>query len=112
MFRRLPPAIHELGLRSRRRCRERGANASVGWFGRHRTEECRLRARFDRLLEIESECPDCPEGEPGLSSRCPDCDSVMVYRGIGRLGGGTRVHYYECVHSHREVHSLSIVIAE
>jgi hypothetical protein len=67
---------------------------------------------LSRLLEIESECPDCPEGEPGLWSRCPDCDSVMVYRGIGRLGSGTRVHYYECVHSHREVHSLSIVIAE
>jgi hypothetical protein len=65
-----------------------------------------------RMLEIESECPECPEDDPSLHSRCPDCDSLMVYRGIGRLGSGTRVHYYECVHSHREVHSLSIVIAE
>lgn len=67
---------------------------------------------LSRMLEIESECPDCPEDQPGLSLRCPDCHSVMVYRGIGRLGSGTRVHYYECVHSHREVHSVSIVIAE
>jgi len=36
----------------------------------------------------------------------------MVYRGIGRLRSGTRVHYYECVHSYREVHSLSIVISD
>jgi hypothetical protein len=63
-----------------------------------------------RLLELESECPECPENEPALSSRCPDCDSVMPYRGNGRLGSGTRVHYCECVHSYREVHSLSIVI--
>jgi hypothetical protein len=36
----------------------------------------------------------------------------MIYRGIGRLRSGTRVHHFECVHSHREVHSLSIVIAD
>jgi hypothetical protein len=65
-----------------------------------------------RRLEIESECPDCPDGEQDLLSRCPNCDCVMVYRGIGRLRSGVRVHYYECVHSPREVHSVSIVIPE
>jgi hypothetical protein len=33
-----------------------------------------------------------------------------VYRGLGRLRNGKSVHYFECVHSPREVHSVSIVI--
>ena len=65
-----------------------------------------------RRLEIERTILDCPEDQPDMVAKCPDCDSTMLYRGIGRLRSGTRVYYYECVHSHREVHSLSIVIAD
>jgi hypothetical protein len=65
-----------------------------------------------RRLEIEPECVDCPDGQPHIAARCPDCDSVMAYRGHGHLHNGTPVHYFECVHSHREVHSVSIVISE
>lgn len=43
---------------------------------------------------------------------CPDCGFTMMYRGIGRLHSGQRVHVYECVHSHREVYSVSVVISE
>jgi hypothetical protein len=35
-----------------------------------------------------------------------------VYRGLGRLRSGARVHYFECVHSHREVYSVSISVTE
>jgi hypothetical protein len=65
-----------------------------------------------RQLEIEPECPDCPVGAPHIFAKCPDCDCSMIYRGIGRLRSGTHVHHFECIHSHREVHSLSIVIAD
>jgi len=65
-----------------------------------------------RLLEIEPDCPDCPDGDPHILAKCPDCDCAMAYRGIGRLRSGTQVHYFECIHSHREVHSISIVIAD
>ncbi len=67
---------------------------------------------LSRKIEVESECPDCPPDQPDLITRCADCGSVMVYRGIGRLRSGTRVHYYECVHSAREIHSVSLVIGE
>lgn len=69
-----------------------------------------MRYTLTRRLEIESECPDCPEDMPGLYAICPDCGCKMAYRGIGRLRSGTRVRYYECVHSHREVHSVSILV--
>lgn len=67
-----------------------------------------------RRFEYETDCPDCPEGLPHLVTKCPDpdCDCVMVYRGIGRLYNGTRVHHFECVHSPKEVISVSIVCSE
>lgn len=71
-----------------------------------------LEATLTRRLEIERTCSGCPDGAPHVTARCPECDCVMMYRGIGRLRSGTRVHYFECVHSHREVHSVSILIAE
>jgi hypothetical protein len=36
----------------------------------------------------------------------------MMYRGIGRRRDGQQVHFFECVHSHREVHSVSIIVTE
>lgn len=63
-----------------------------------------------RRFEIEHDCPECPADLPGTVSRCPECGCVMVYRGIGRLRNGRHVHYFECVHSPREVHGVSIVI--
>lgn len=71
-----------------------------------------MRHTLVRRLEIEQECVDCPDGQPDIVARCPDCDCVMLYRGMGRLRSGTQVHYFECVHSPREVHSLSIVITQ
>lgn len=65
-----------------------------------------------RRIEIEPECPDCPDGLPSTVARCPECGCVMVYRGVGRLRSGTHVHYFECVHSPSEVHSVSITISE
>ena len=65
-----------------------------------------------RSLEFESDCPHCPPDLPDTQARCPDCDCLMVYRGLGRLRNGTPVHYFECVHSPREVHSVSFVIAD
>lgn len=65
-----------------------------------------------RRLEIEREISICPDEQPEVVARCHDCGAVMMYRGIGRLRSGTRVHHFECIHSHREVHSLSIVISE
>ena len=72
----------------------------------------RLSYALFRRLEIERDIAESPDGRPDVSARCPDCDAVMVYRGIGRLRNGTHVHTFECVHSHREVHSLSIVITD
>ena len=71
-----------------------------------------FRNTLTRRLEIERDCPECPDGIPGASAKCPDCGCTMVYRGLGRLRSGTSVHYFECVHSHREVHSVSIVITD
>ncbi len=65
-----------------------------------------------RSQEMESECPEGPADQPHVAAKCPDCDASMVYRGIGKLRSGTRVHYFECVHSPREVHSVSLVIAD
>jgi hypothetical protein len=65
-----------------------------------------------RRLEIERDIMVCPEDEPGMLAKCPNCDCVMVYRGIGRLRSGTKVHYFECIHSPREVYSVSLVIAD
>lgn len=77
----------------------------------------RHRARhFDHTLlkrvEMGLDCLDCPDGSPHITAICPDCDCAMMYRGVGRLHSGTLVHYFECIHSHREVHSVSFVIAE
>ena len=63
-------------------------------------------------LEIESDISHCPEGMPSTVATCPDCGSAMMYRGVGRLRKGTAVHHFECVHSHREVYSVSIHVAE
>jgi hypothetical protein len=65
-----------------------------------------------RRLEIEPDIAHCPDGLDELVADCPDCESRMMYRGIGRLGSGTKVHYFECVHSHREVHGLSILVGD
>jgi hypothetical protein len=65
-----------------------------------------------RAYEIEHDCPHCPDGLPHAVARCPDCGCLMVYRGIGKLRNGTPVHYFECVHSPREVHSVSVVISD
>lgn len=65
-----------------------------------------------RRLEIERDCPECPDGLPQSATACPDCDSTMAYRGKGRLTTGMLVHYFECVHSHREVHAVSVVITD
>ncbi len=62
-----------------------------------------------RSYEIEHDICDCPPDGSGV--RCPDCGCVMMYRGLGRLRDGTVVHAFECVHSHREVHSVSVVIS-
>ena len=65
-----------------------------------------------RRLEYEREIVLSPADMPDITVRCPDCDCIMMYRGVGRLRNGTRVHSFECVHSYREVHSLSIVCSE
>ena len=71
-----------------------------------------IRFTLARTVEFEPDCPHCPPGVPATIARCPDCDCVMVYRGTGHLRNGTPVHHFECVHSHREVHSVSIVVDE
>ncbi|HZS93380.1 MAG TPA: hypothetical protein VFA78_01155 [Chloroflexota bacterium] len=65
-----------------------------------------------RRWEMSREIVASPADDPELSARCPNCGCVMMYRGIGRLRNSKLVHVYECVHSHREVHSVSIVISE
>ena len=74
--------------------------------------DVRVTVLKDGRLEIEPDCMDCPDGQPHIAARCPDCDCAMVYRGHGHLGNGTPVHYFECVHSYREVHSVSIVVTD
>jgi hypothetical protein len=64
-----------------------------------------------RSVEYEHDCPDCPDGQPDVQARCRQCASTMVYRGLGTLRNGIRVHYFECVHSPAEVHGMSFVIA-
>lgn len=53
-----------------------------------------------------------PHESPDAVMACPDCECRMMYRGIGRLRNGQRVYVYECVHSHREVYSVSVVISQ
>jgi hypothetical protein len=61
-----------------------------------------------RRLEIEPEMLSGPEGRPDLTATCPSCGYAMAYRGKARLRGGASVHYFECVHSYREVHIVHI----
>lgn len=82
-------------------------------------EENMLRHRprhFDhtisRHMEIETDIANCPEGLPTTVASCPNCGSSMMYRGVGRLRKGTTVYHFECVHSHREVYSVSIAIVD
>lgn len=72
----------------------------------------RIEFMVTRGVEVERDICDCPPDRPDSGVRCPDCGCVMMYRGLGHLRSGTLVHTFECVHSHREVHSLSIVISE
>jgi hypothetical protein len=72
----------------------------------------RLDTTVLRNLEFEHECPECPDGKPDMMARCAECASTMVYRGLGMLKSGLHVHYFECVHSPREVHSVSLIVAE
>lgn len=65
-----------------------------------------------RRLEIERDIAVCPDGEPHITATCPDCGFTMAYRGVGRLRSGSLVHYFECIHSYREVHTLSIVMTD
>ncbi|GAC1324089.1 MAG: hypothetical protein NVS2B16_13640 [Chloroflexota bacterium] len=67
---------------------------------------------MSRHVEIESEIAHCPDGMPSTVAECPGCGSSMMYRGLGRLHQGTSVYHFECVHSHREVYSVSITVAE
>lgn len=75
---------------------------------RHRPRH--LSYTVTRTIEWEPEIAVSPADQPGVTAVCSDCGCVMVYRGLGRLHSGKLVHYFECVHSHREVHSLSIVV--
>lgn len=70
-----------------------------------------LHATVLRGIELEHDCPDCPDGLPDVVATCTQCASTMAYRGVGLLRNGAHVHYFECVHSPREVHALSFVIA-
>lgn len=65
-----------------------------------------------RRWEIERDLPPCPDGLPDSATSCPECDSTMAYRGKGRLRSGMLVHHFECVHSPREVHAVSVVITD
>jgi hypothetical protein len=73
---------------------------------------CHFDHTLVKRLEIEREIAHGPEKFPHVVARCPDCDASMAYRGIGRLRSGPLVYHFECVHSHREVHSVSIIIGE
>ncbi|HZU11870.1 MAG TPA: hypothetical protein VFB58_03450 [Chloroflexota bacterium] len=77
---------------------------------RHRPR--RLDCTHLRVFEYETDILAGPRDEPHVVARCPDCDCVMMYRGIARLRNGTLVHYFECVHSPREVHCVSITIRD
>jgi hypothetical protein len=65
---------------------------------------------MSRRLEIERDISCCPDGQTSLTASCPSCGSTMMYRGIARLRNGASVHHFECVHSPREVHGLSILV--
>ncbi|MGI8824441.1 MAG: hypothetical protein ACR2JC_02120 [Chloroflexota bacterium] len=69
-----------------------------------------LDCTIGRHVEIEADIADFPDGSPSTRASCPECGSTMMYRGIGRLRAGTSVHHFECVHSHLEVHSVSIAV--
>jgi hypothetical protein len=73
----------------------------------HRLDNCHT-----KTFEFEHEIAVGPSDQPDITARCPDCDCVMMYRGIARLRNGKLVHYFECVHPPREVHRVSIVISE
>lgn len=77
---------------------------------RHRPR--RLDCTHVRVFEFERDILAGPVDEPHIVSRCPDCACIMMYRGIARLRNGSLVHYFECVHSPKEVHSVSILIEE
>lgn len=72
----------------------------------------RLDATHIRLREIGQDVTASPDGLPEGEIGCPDCGCLMMYRGVGWLRNGRLVHVYECVHSPREVYSLSVVIPE
>jgi predicted RNA-binding Zn-ribbon protein involved in translation (DUF1610 family) len=65
-----------------------------------------------RRLEVQADIATGPDGQPEQTIQCPNCGYTMMYRGQGRLRNGTLVHCYECVHSHREVYSLSVVYTD
>jgi hypothetical protein len=65
-----------------------------------------------RRIEIERDIAHAPFDQPHITATCPDCECVMMYRGIGRRRDGQQVHFFECVHSHREVHSVSIIVTD
>ena len=77
---------------------------------RHRARP--FRYTLTRLVEVGPDIRHCPDGMDGITATCPDCGFTMAYRGIGRLRNGNLVHHFECVHSHREVISVSIAIPE
>ena len=79
-------------------------------FIRHRPR--RLDHTHMRMFEYEREILDGPADMADIKARCPDCDCVMMYRGVGRLRNGKLVHYFECIHSDHEVHSVSVAITE
>jgi hypothetical protein len=65
-----------------------------------------------RTWELDGDIMSAPMDLPSITVKCPDCDCSMMYRGIARRRNGTLVHYFECIHSHREVHSVSVVITD
>lgn len=77
-------------------------------FIRHRPQ--RLDCVHIRIPETGRDIAHAPDEMPEQRVTCPECQAVMMYRGIGQLRDGRLVYVYECVHSHREVYSLSVII--
>ncbi|MGH2444369.1 MAG: hypothetical protein ACRDFX_14540 [Chloroflexota bacterium] len=75
---------------------------------RHRPRH--IRFTIARRFEFERECRHCPPGLDGITARCPDCEALMMYRGLARLRNGVIVHHFECIHSPFEVHGVSIAV--
>jgi hypothetical protein len=65
-----------------------------------------------RRIEFERDIASGPAEDITVTVRCPDCDCLMMYRGVGRLRNGKHVYHFECVHSPGEVHSLSVICPE